>query len=445
MDLLQQLVRQGIAHHKAGKFNEAEVIYNRVLNREPENEDLLFLLGDLYLRKEFNGLAINLLSGLLRRNPKNGGAWCNLGIGYRKENDYTRALDCWHKSIKAGGETPEVCNNIAGLYADRAEPAVALEWLQKSLKARPEDTEGNWLKALALLSLKQWDEGWKQYEWRRKLPSWDSREIVKAPDWDGSYVDSLYIHGEQGVGDEVMFACCLPFVKAKHVTVEVHHKVAPLIQKSFPDFDVVTEPHASEYDAKIPIGSLVRLLGFNTEPYLNPDPWRVEFYRDELKKLGPGPYVALTWVGGTKMTRVEDRSLTLDRFKPIMEAYTCVSAQYHDNNPIVEQQRKAAGLAKINDESTGNDLHEQAALLRAVDSVVTVQQTAVHVAGGVGAKTYALIGRRPHWRYGIEGDKLPFYRDVRLYRQAEDWPIERLKADLDADLRRVPRAEQATA
>lgn len=445
MDLLDQFVKQAIAFHKEGKFDEAELIYNRVLNRAPFHEDLVFLLADLYMRKEYNGLGVNLLEGLVGRNPTHPHAWCNLGVGYRKENDYTNAMRCWNRSIEVAGETPEVCNNIAGLYADRGEPDRALSWLEKSLKMRPQDVEGNWLKALALLALKRWDEGWKHYEWRRKLPNWDSRPTISAPEWDGSYVDWLYIHGEQGVGDEVMFACALPFVKAKHVTVEVHPKVAPLIQKSFPEFDVVTHEMPGEYDAKIPIGSLVRMLGLNPQPYLNPDPWRVEFYREELKKLGPGPYVAVTWVGGAKMTRVEDRSIGLDRLKPILDAYTCVSAQYHDNNPIVEKQRKAAGLAKINDESTGNDLHEQAALLAAVDAVVTVQQTAVHVAGGVGAKTYALIGRRPHWRYGTEGSRLAFYQSVRLYRQGEDWPIEQLKADLDADLRSVPRAKQATA
>lgn len=445
MDLLANLVRQGIAYHKQGKFNEAEVIYNRVLNRDPFNEDLLFLLGDLYLRKEYNGLGVALLTLLAERNPTKEGVWCNLGVGYRKENDYAKALECWSKAIEVAGETPEVCNNLAGLYADRAEPLKALEWIEKSLRDRPDDVEGNWLKALALLSLKRWDEGWKQYEWRRRLPNWSAREKVKAAAWDGTYVDSLYIHGEQGVGDEVMFACCLPFVHAKHVTVEVNPKVAALIQKSFPDFDVVTDEMECEYDAKVPIGSLVGMFGFNREPYLNPDPWRVEFYREELKKLGPGPYVAVTWVGGTKMTRVEDRSIGLDSLRPILDGYTCVSAQYHDTNPIVEQQRKAAGLAKINDESTGADLHEQAALFRAVDAVVTVQQTAVHVAGAVGAKTYALIGKRPHWRYGLEGDALPFYRDVRLYRQGDSWPVEKLKRDLDADLRSLPRAEQATA
>ena len=87
----------------------------------------------------------------------------------------------------------------------------------------------------------------------------------------------------------------------------------------------------------------------------------------------------------------------------------------------MEKERIRSGLQKINDESCGGDLHDQAALFKAVDAVVTVQQTAVHVAGGVGTKTLALIGTHPHWRYGIKGDVMPFYSSVRLLRKKTEW------------------------
>jgi hypothetical protein len=447
-DILQHLVRQGIALHKQGKFDEAALIYNRVLNRDPFNEDLLFLLGDLYLRKDFSALGIHLLSALLQKNPKHAAAWCNMGVGYRKENDYTKARECWEKAIEVGGETPESCNNLAGLYADRAMPEVALRWLKKSLTLRPDDIEGNWLKALALLTLGRWDEGWKQYGWRQKLPNWESRKTAEAPLWDGKPVDHLYIHGEQGIGDEVMFASAIPLAipYAKRITLEVNAKVAGIAKQTWPDFKVVKEELAGKYDAKIPIGSLIGMFGMNPKPYLEPHPEKVAFYRRELEKFGPGPYIALTWHGGTKATRVEDRTLGLDVLKPIMDAFTCVSAQYAAN-PIVEQQRKEAGLFKINEESAGEDMHDQAALFKAVDAVVTVQQTAVHVAGGVGAKTFALIGDRPHWRYGISGDFMPFYSSVKLLRKKTDWAevVQRTLKELHADFGSVQRTKQGIA
>lgn len=438
-DVYVEVLNQALALHKQGKLDEAEVLYNRVLNRKPFDDQILFLLSDLYLRKDFNGVAINLLMNLLQNNPKHAAAWCNLGIGFRKENDYKSAKGAWMKAITEGGETVEVCSNLATLYADRAEPAKALEWCDKALAIDPENVSAKWQKGLALLTMGEWAEGWAMYQNRQNLESWDSRSTLDVPIWDGGDIDHLYIHGEQGVGDEVMFASMLPFVtNAKRVTIEVNAKVAPLIALTWPAYTVVTEETAGDYDAKIAIGSLPWLYGeFGQEiAYLTPDPDRVQFYRGELAKLGPGPYVALTWMGGAKATRVEDRSIQLEQLRPIMDAYTCVSAQYSNTNPMIEVERIKAGLHKINDECTGTDLAEQAALFAAVDAVVTVQQTAVHVSGAVGTPTYAMIGAHPHWRYGVAGDTLPWYSSVKLFRQKTEWfeVIERVIKALKEEL-----------
>lgn len=398
---------------------------------------MTFLLADLYLRKQYTCLAVHLLSNLLQNNPKHSEAWCNLGIAFREEGDLERAKDCWMKSMAISGETVECCSNLAGLYADRARPKEAIEWIDKAIKLSKGDVEPLWLKALCCLSLKQWDEGWKLYESRFRLPNWDSRKTVIAPLWDGKPVDHLYLHGEQGIGDEVMFLSAIPLMKhlAKKITLEVHAKVAGLAKQTWPEFEVVTVEAPGNYDAKLPIGSLCGMFGFNDKPYLFPNEERVRFYRGELDKLGVSPHLALTWIGGTKATRVEDRSLDIKELKPLMEGFTCVSAQYSDSNPYIDGERERGGLPKINDASTGLDLHEQAALFKAVDAVVTVQQTAVHVAGAVGAKCLAMIGSHPHWRYGVEGETLPWYSTVKLYRNIDGWQdvINRVTKDLRAN------------
>lgn len=423
-DVYVEVLDRALALHKQGNFDEAEVLYNRVLNRKPLEESILFLLSDLYMRQEKNGLAINLLMNLLQNNQNHGAAWCNLGVAFRKENNYAFAKNAWTRAIAVAGETPEVCNNLATLYADRAEPAKAIEWCEKALALEPGNFTSLWQKALATLTLGDWKAGWALYENRQLLDSWDARSSIDVPIWKGEPVDHLYIHGEQGVGDEIMFASMLQLVtNARRITVEVHEKVAPLVKLTWPAFNVVTTETAGDYDAKVAIGSLHHILGVHQvdAAYLTPDPARVAHYRAELAKLGPGPYVALTWMGGMKATRVEDRSMNLELLRPVMDAFTCVSAQYDSTNPIVEHDRASAGLAKIDDTSIGGDLVDQAALFAAVDAVVTVQQTAVHVAGAVGARCYALIGSSPHWRYGVSGDSLPWYPSVQLFRQKDTW------------------------
>ena len=438
-----KVIQDGLALHKQQRFHEAETEYHKILNQEPDDQGLLYLLADIYLRRDWNGLAGILLTNLVKQNPKHGPAWCNLGLAYRKENRLEIAKAAWDRALAIDGDTEEVCNNMAGLYADMANPAEAIAWTDRALKVNPDSVPAHWHKALALLTLGRFDEGWPLYRSREKKEGWHARDSVDAPQWDGKPVERLYIHGEQGVGDEIMFASSIPHIldRVGHVTIEVNAKVAGIVKQTWPKFTVVKEESqvSGRFDAKVPIGNLIGMFGMNPKPFLEPHPEKVAFYRRELEQMGPGPYVALTWVGGTKATRIGTRSMDLGELAPIMDRYTCVSAQYSQTPALAEniaQQLGQYGLRKINEESAGEDLHDQAALFKAVDAVVTVQQTAVHVAGGVGAKTLALIDTNPHWRYGISGDVMPFYSSVRLLRKKTDWKevVERALDALDREL-----------
>lgn len=443
------VIEKAVQLHKQQRYDEAESHYHRVLNQDPHDQQLLFLLSDLYLRKDCNALASHLLSILLAQNPNHAVAWCNLGLAHRKDGRNDIAKAAWERSLAIAGDTEEVCNNMAGLYADMASPADALPWCDRALKCNPNSVSAKWHQALSLLTMGDFERGWPLYKYRQQKEGWHARDCVDAPQWDGNRVDRLYIHGEQGVGDEIMFASAIPHVLdlANHITLEVNEKVAGILKQTWPQFNVITDERAAKgpFDAKIPIGNLIGMFGMNKTPFLKPHPEKVAHYRRELEKLGPGPYVAVTWMGGTKETRIESRSMGLDELGPILNRYTCVSAQYSQNEgwfEHVERERNKNGLHKINDASCGGDLHDQAALFKAVDAVVTVQQTAVHVAGGVGAKTFALIGTKPHWRYGLSEEWMPFYESVRLVRQKTDWPeaVERTLALLDRELSATQRA-----
>jgi regulator of sirC expression with transglutaminase-like and TPR domain len=437
--MFQRFLNEGLELHKQGNFKQALFHYNRLLNLNPFDETLLFLTADAYMREEHNGLAVNLLTNLIQHNPERSDAWCNLGTAYRKENFRDKAKYCWTKAIDLAGDTVEVCSNMASLYADAGQPTLALFWVQKALKCDPENIQAHWLKALALLTQAKWKAAWDAYSYRTKLENWDSRKTIEVPQWDGKPVNNLYIHGEQGVGDEIMFLSLIndAIPKAKKITLEVNKKVAEIVRQTWPDIHVVTTETKGDYDAKIPMGSLAALYrrngkDFTGEPYLTPSPERVEHYRNELKKLGPTPYIGLTWLGGLKATRIEERSLPVTDLKPFQK-YTCVSVQYEDTNPLLAKERESIGLHKINDLCVGGDLSEQAALFKALDAVVTVQQTAVHVAGAVGTPCYAMLNESPQWRYGLQ-DRMPWYKSVKLFRKDGEWPIYQVMEALDADL-----------
>jgi ADP-heptose:LPS heptosyltransferase len=80
------------------------------------------------------------------------------------------------------------------------------------------------------------------------------------------------------------------------------------------------------------------------------------------------------------------------------------------------------------------DLEDTAALIDELDLVISVQTAAVHIAGALGKPCWVMVPRRPHWRYGMEGDRMPWYESVKLYRQKQDWAgvVNRIAADLNA-------------
>ena len=84
-----------------------------------------------------------------------------------------------------------------------------------------------------------------------------------------------------------------------------------------------------------------------------------------------------------------------------------------------------------------------------MDLVITVCTTVHHVAGALGIPCWTMVPAQPAWRYQIKGDKTPWYKSVRLFRQkkGESWNpvINRISGELDALLNRVCKIEQKAA
>lgn len=430
----QKILDEALAHHKQGRCKDAIQIYNRLLNRAWADNSLRFVMADAYTRIGYNGLAINLLQHIIKEDPKNSQAWCNLGVAFRQEGFSDEAQKTWARAIKLSGDTVEVCSNMAGLYADSGRPKPALEWCDRALKCDPKSNSTRWQRALARLTLRDWKNGWKDYECRRKLERWNSRPEVDAPDWKGEKLDkhqNLYLHGEQGVGDEVMFIRYLDEVCARvpNITVEVNKGVRRLVEHNFPQVSVITDVKAAmgEYTHKLPIGSLYRLFFTDShgdrKRYLTAPSSLVAHYRRTLEATGAGPYIACTWIGGTKGTNVAIRSMPVEELKPLIERYTCVSGQYEHVLPLIEKERGRVNLPRFDEACIGRDLLHQAALFSACDYVVTVAQTALHVAGAVGTKCFVLLSDNPDWRFGLTETQSAFYESVELVRkeQGKTW------------------------
>jgi hypothetical protein len=112
-------------------------------------------------------------------------------------------------------------------------------------------------RGLCLASMGKLAEGWPEYEERHNPRFSQSNYFaVDAPAWAGENLSGrkLLVAGEQGLGDEIMFAGLIPDLiegvgPDGRVMIACDHRLVTLIQRSFPATHVGIEMH-TKHNAK---------------------------------------------------------------------------------------------------------------------------------------------------------------------------------------------------
>jgi tetratricopeptide (TPR) repeat protein len=276
--MLDQILKQGEQHHINHELDKALDMYDMALTQDMDpgvKAHVLYLLGTLYSEAGKNGIARSMLEHSTKVNPT-AESYNNLGIVYKAINRYELAKEAYAKALQID-YSPLTLSNLSGLYINTAEPEKAYEIASKAFKMKPYAQAGNHM-ALASLEMGHWEEGFTLYEHRFDLPEF-VRRTYPCPMWDGQKVGKLVIAGEQGLGDEIMFMSCWPFVKdlADEIVLECAERLVPLFERSFNVKCYATEKDVMENftpDAYVHMGSLPRITKLwerwdeRTFPYL---------------------------------------------------------------------------------------------------------------------------------------------------------------------------------
>jgi Tfp pilus assembly protein PilF len=456
-----------IANHlvKEGKVDDALRLCSEILNEDPNSAPALYLTAWAFLKGERFGIAYNLLKRSVELNPRQE-TWNNLGMAAIGMHRLQEAEEFLRKSLKKDPEAAASLGNMALISVYNCDPERAIHYADRAIKADPNYSVAWENKGYAALMQGDFETGWTGYEsmlgqskYRPLKPPHEG-----CPYWLGEKDLSLYVRGEQGVGDEISFARILPdLLKDGHkVTMECDGKLEGLFQRSFPEIEFVGTRHSKDrewllkrqFDAHCLVGSLAyhyrrSVDDFPGRQYLVADPGRRLQWRALLDTL-PGKKVGIAWTGGMKSTFKARRSFSLEGLLPILKTpgITWVSLQYQDPTEEIEAFQESHGI-KIHHwkrASESPDYDDQAALVSELDSVVTVCTAVCHLSGALGKKTYVLVPAKPRWFYGLKGNTLPWYGSVELFRQTDKWPVEKLALKLKDDLfGRVPESQALPA
>ncbi|MCK6452971.1 MAG: tetratricopeptide repeat protein [Alphaproteobacteria bacterium] len=355
---------------------------------------------------------------LLRANLAN--VLARIGTALNREGRGAEAVAVLERAVALGGEVPPYHVNlgIALRQAGRLEDSI--DAFDRALVLRADDPLARWNRGLSLLALGRLPEGWRDYEFRRRLPS--APPAPALPEWDGRAPRRVLVRREQGIGDELLFASCFDDLLATgaEARIECDARLSPLFRRSFPAARIVpvSRPRQGEPDppcdpgdaeAWIAAGSLPRLFRPSLDAfparraYLKADPEAVARWR---QLLGPLPSVGLCWRSSRLGGERDSRYARVDDLAPLfaLDGFAFVSLQLN----LAESEREAAGAALRLAEGLDlrHDVDGTAALISALDRVITVDSWVLSLAGALGVTTRFLAAQRDWATLG--SDRVPW-------------------------------------
>ncbi len=459
LDDAADVLNIGLAHHpestdlllmsaevatQLGQPKRAKSLYLQIISREPDNLDALLGLGNILrvLGQVEDALEPIQHAVDLRETPQT-----------LLQLVFTQCTACHYEACL------QTCNRIesiapelaAHLNTSRAVSHAYLGDFEQSMvyvaQAQYRETSNlgfQVFKGMLDLMHENYRDGWQGYHYRFFLNT-TMKRLLPYPVWQGDDLagKTILVLAEQGLGDQVMFASCLPDLLTREPTkviLEANERVHKTLARSFPQIQVIPSLQQSRFewldnelkpDCYIPLADLPRyfrndIADFPAHSgYLTPDPNRVHAWSEKLKLASPKRKIGFTWRGGTQITRQAIRTLSLTQLEPLLNSPDCqfVCLQYGDVADELQQFTNPRGMSILHYPEAISNLDEFAALISALDLVITVCNTTVHYAGALGKPCWVMAPFIPEWRYGLASPSMRWYPSVHMFRQSSsgDW------------------------
>lgn len=405
--------------------DQAARICSKIIDFDPgaiEAEMALFMFAYIMLQSGKPGIAFHLYKRCAQLNPAIPDIYSNMGMCLEESNP-EEALKCFQEALKRDPNNARALANAGLMHLYLANPKKAIKYSSEAIDKDPTLVAPYHNRALAKL-MKRDHSGWKDYAESLGVKGREARDYGK-PDWQGQKGVKVLVYGEQGVGDEVMFASCLEDLsKDVEIVLDTDSRLEALFKRSFPNIQVYGDRYKSQsraadgdFDYQCAIGQLPAYYrsearDFPGKPYLVPDAVNSQMFSALFAGL-PGKKIGLAWNGGLRNTKQRERSIGLEDFGQIISpTNTYINLDYVDPDNE-EYGMKCFPWAT----SKGASIDYLAALIASLDYVITCCTTIVYLAGALGVPCLVLVPSRPGYRYHVSGSNFDWYSSVRLFRQ----------------------------
>jgi tetratricopeptide (TPR) repeat protein len=416
--------------------DRALVLCNEVLNEHFDDvhaQQALFITGYIFLKAERFGMAYNVYQRCCDLRPNQAEIYVNMGMCVEEVRP-DEAIKHFRKAQRLQPDNANAYANEGLIALQQANPKRCIYLSDKALELNPKSLSALQNRSLGYLMERDFKRGFRDFY---KTLGVDSREHrdYGCEEWTpDSEPGTIVVYLEQGCGDGVMYASCIPDLIADgfEVIIDAESRLEGVFKTSFPECHVygdrfnktsrVLDYHKPRYQTAIgqlPYKYRKKESDFPGSPYMAVDPdlkvmWGALFDTFKGKKVG------VAWRGGRSRTGKRRRSMELCDLEPVFNnGNTYINLEYKEVALELLFKYSLKHYPKVT--GKGQDFDELFALVSQLDYVVTACTTVVYIAGSLGIPCIVLVPEQPGYRYHLEGESFPWYSSVYLVRQKGSW------------------------
>ncbi len=414
-----------------GQLAEAEKVFRRVVGLAAQRADLHFQLAETLRPRGKNVEAETAYRRALELDPKLASAGNGLGIVLEEQGRIEEAEAVFRRTLKVAGEAPDVLYNLGNVLRDQHRAAEAANACRRAIAAKPDFAEAHVHLAYALLMQGDYARAWPEYEWRWRVPAFaGTGRNYPVPTWDGRPLKgrTLLLWAEQGFGDTLQFARYAGVAAGMggKVILDCQPALVRLMSSAAGVGKAIARgDRPPPFDVHAPLLSLPGLLGTTVKtiprnaPYLAAEPALAAGWRKRFAGV-PGLKVGIAWRGTAERRGNPGRACPLAAFAPLLEDRRLRLFSLQKEVPR-EDRPLPKGLTDLSPEL--RDFADTAAIIAALDVVVSIDTAVAHLSGGLRRPTLVMLSTACDWRWSTEGASTPWYPSIRIFRQERpgDW------------------------
>ncbi|HUO09671.1 MAG TPA: tetratricopeptide repeat protein [Phycisphaerae bacterium] len=438
------LMNLAVALAEAGEFREAAEHFQTLANAQPHRAEIIQNLAAAHCDLHNHAEALKCAHRALQLDSTHIETFITLANTHCALGQFDDAIR-YLSQARNIRETSKIHQAMATALVGKGEPEKALPENARAIELDPADPIPQFDRSIIFLYLGRLEEAWPFYETRFQHPRLKPFiQHFDKPRWNGEPIAGkrLLVQCEQGLGDTVCFSRYATLLAQQniHVILRVQPSLVDVIKTISGACEVVPEiAPPPPFDFHIPLMSLPGVFKTsldtipNTVPYITADPTRKAHWQREFAARTNKLKVGIAWEGGPFQPENRLRSASLAAFAPLADLpVTFFSLQKGD--AAAQSKSPPPGMDFQDLAPHIHDFTDTAAMIEALDLVISIDTCVIHVAGALAKPVWTLLAYFRGHMWMTQRHDSPWYPTMRLFRQPkfQDWlsVVEQVRTEL---------------